>query len=106
MRHDLVLQHARARRHDDAAAVEQRGHEVRERLAGARARLDEQHAVVGEGALNRVGHAQLRRALAVTLERLRQGPPRSKEFRRAHGRTVCRGARRLTPCNPVLRFPL
>ena len=61
--HQLVLQRQRRRGHHDPVVVQQRGHEVAERLAGAGARLDEQVAPPLHGLGDGLRHRDLARAL-------------------------------------------
>ena len=56
---ELVLQRLRARRHDDLAAVEQCGNEIRERLARAGAGLGDERCALGDRARDGVGHREL-----------------------------------------------
>src|SRR5262249_9591966 len=58
----LILQRLRARRHDDLAAVEKRGNEVGERLAGTGAGLRDERCALGDRARDGVGHRELLRA--------------------------------------------
>ena len=69
MPRDLILQRARSRRHDDALARLQRRHEIRERLAGAGAGLDDQRPLVGERARDRRRHRALLGAIFVVRDR-------------------------------------
>ena len=71
---DLLLQVLGAGRDDDALAAQDRRHEVGERLAGAGAGLDEEHAAVLERVGDRRGHAALAVARLEGDERLRQRP--------------------------------
>ena len=56
---ELVLQRERRRGHHDPVLVQQRGHEVAERLAGAGAGLDEQVLLVLHRRGDRLGHRDL-----------------------------------------------
>ena len=56
---ELVLQRERRGRHHHALVVQQRGHEVGQRLAGAGAGLDEQVLVVGQRPTDLLGHLHL-----------------------------------------------
>jgi len=76
---DLILQRARAGRDDHALAARERGHEVRERLAGAGAGLDEQRPIVGERARDRRGHHALLGAILVVRDRRRQRSARRED---------------------------
>ena len=58
---ELLLQVLGAGGDDDALAGEQRRHQVGERLAGARAGLDDQVALVGERGFDGLGHLHLAR---------------------------------------------
>ena len=71
---DLLLQVLGAGRDDHALAAQDRRHEVGERLAGAGAGLDEEHAAVLERVGDRRGHAALAVARLEGDERLRQRP--------------------------------
>ena len=57
----LLLKVLRAGGNDDPLAREQRRDQVRERLAGARARLDDQVALIGERRFDGFGHLDLSR---------------------------------------------
>jgi hypothetical protein len=71
LEHDLLLQGFAGRRHHHAPSAEQRGHKIGERLAGARARLAQQNAILVEGALYRMGHVELPLAVLVARHGLR-----------------------------------
>ncbi|MEJ7603934.1 MAG: hypothetical protein WKG01_39000 [Kofleriaceae bacterium] len=66
---DLILQRARAGRHDHPLARLQRRHEVRERLAGAGPGLDDQRVRVVERAGDRAGHLALLGTIFVVRDR-------------------------------------
>ena len=59
MARDLILQRARSRRHHDALARLQRRDQIRERLAGTRARFDDQWPRVFKRARDGRGHRAL-----------------------------------------------
>jgi hypothetical protein len=63
---ELVLQRLRARRYDHALAGHQRGHKIREGLAGAGAGFGDQHLALGDRFLDRCGHRLLRRTWRIT----------------------------------------
>ena len=63
---ELVLEGERRRGHHDPVAVQQRGHEVAQRLAGAGAGLDEQVALVLHRRGDRLGHRDLAGTLLTT----------------------------------------
>ena len=69
---ELVLQRLRPRGNDHLAAVEEGGHEIREGLAGAGARLGDQRGARGDGVRNRLRHRELLRPEAKSRERARQ----------------------------------
>jgi hypothetical protein len=69
----LILQRLRARRHDDLAPVEQRRHEVRERLARAGAGLGDQRLPQRDRACDRLRHLELLRAETEPRELVREG---------------------------------
>ena len=105
--HQLVLQGERRRGHDHAVVVQQRRHEVAERLAGAGACLDEQVSP----ALHRLGdglrHRHLARAL-LPAELAHRGVEDRTDCRLLdHPSTLCRAAdhagRECTAC--VRWFP-
>ncbi len=106
---ELVLQRLRAGRDDHLAAVEQRGHEVRERLAGAGTGLGDQATARRDRLGDRLGHRQLllakrearqsaRKRTADAEDRAelrrgnRPGGVRFGPFRRVEGRSGQRGA--------------
>ena len=64
----LVLQRARTGRDDDAATRKQRRHEVRERLAGAGARFDDQLRTLRERGRDVFGHRDLLRSGRITRQ--------------------------------------
>ena len=73
LREKLVLQRARAGGDEHAPARQQRRHEVREGLAGARARLDDEGFAVLERPRHALGHAQLLPPEAEVRQRPLQG---------------------------------
>ncbi len=92
---ELVLQRLGARRDDDLAAVEQRGHEVGERLAGARAGLGEEGDARGDRPGDGIGHFKLLRAEPESRERARE----STAFAEDRGETrIGAGRRRFRGC--------
>jgi hypothetical protein len=71
--HELLLQRLGAGGDHDLLARQQRRHEVRERLAGAGAGLDQRDPVLCECLLDSFGHRELLGALFVRSEAARQG---------------------------------
>ena len=69
---DLFLEILRAGGNQDALAAENRGNQIRERLAGAGSRFREQHAAVFEPARDGGGHFDLARAGLEVGDRARQ----------------------------------
>ena len=69
---ELVLEREGRGRDHDAAVVEQRRHEVGERLAGAGAGLDDEVAPLAERVADRLGHRDLARPL-LAAQRLHRG---------------------------------
>jgi hypothetical protein len=69
---ELVLERLGPGRHDDLAAVEQRGHEVGERLAGAGAGFRHELRARCDGAADRLRHLELLRAEPEAGQRARQ----------------------------------
>ncbi len=69
---ELILQGLGAGGDERLAAVEQRGHQIGDRLAGAGAGLGDQHCVVGDGFGDRTGQFDLLRADAVSGDRARE----------------------------------
>jgi hypothetical protein len=69
----------------DAAAELDRGQQVRERLAGARARLGQQQAAVFEHLAHGLGETLLRGPFFVRRQRAGQLPCPSEEGPRGHG---------------------
>ncbi len=89
---ELVLQREGRRRHDHAVAVQQRGHEVAERLAGAGAGLDEQVLLVVHRRGHGLGHRDLARPL-LAAELLDGRPSTSRTARLLdHPSTLCGGS--------------
>src|SRR5262249_754430 len=72
---DLLLQVLRAGRDEHALAAEDRGNEIRERLARAGAGLREQNAALGEDVGDRGGHLALSVTRFESLERRGQRTP-------------------------------
>ncbi len=84
----LVLQRARAGGNDDLATGQQCGHEVRERLAGAGARLDHQLRAFLQRGGHVLRHLDLLRARGVARQRAGQRPVGAQDFsqRQCHAR--------------------
>ena len=91
----LVLQRLGARRDDDLAAVQEGGHDVRERLAGAGAGFRDELAALGDGPRDRLRHRELLRAETESRKRARERPAVAEDGveRGVVGRTRCRGRR-------------
>ena len=83
---DLLLQSTGSGRDDDLLAAQNCRHEVSEGLARSGAGFANQHAIAGEGALDRVGHCELTGPVLVA-------PSDREEALRAPGFPVVPGAR-------------
>src|SRR4051794_13339638 len=81
---DLLLQVLRAGRDENPVAAENRGDQIRERLASAGTRLGEEDAAVREHVRYRGGHGELRWTRFESLERSRQRAPWREDG--VHGR--------------------
>ncbi|GAA2746187.1 hypothetical protein GCM10009868_30650 [Terrabacter aerolatus] len=79
-----------------------RGHEVGERLAGARAGLHEQVLAVVDGVRDGLGHLDLARALGATDSRHRGVEEVVERGSLRHWASVCRRDRVVTPRPPTL----
>ncbi len=98
--HDLVLQRASAGRDDDLLPAQQRRHQIGERLAGARAGFDQEHAAMLERVLHGVRHRALTGAMFVAREGASEWPSRAQSIGGAHGafiRANPAAAKRLCP---------
>ena len=83
---ELVLQRLGAGGDDHLAAVQERGDEIRERLAGAGAGLGDQRAAPGDGRRDGIGHRELLRTEAEAGERPGQEAAFTQDRGRAPGR--------------------
>ena len=88
----LVLQRLRAGRHDHLAAPQQRGHEIREGLAGAGARLGDQRAAPVDRIGHRLRHLDLSVAGAIAVHVGRQGAVRGEDLRERAVPVGCGGS--------------
>ncbi len=77
---ELVLECPRAGRDDHAPARHERRHEVSERLARPRARLDDEGLPALHGRRHVLGHGELAVAHDVSGERLGERPVRAEQF--------------------------
>jgi hypothetical protein len=85
---ELILQGPRAGRDDDPATGQQRWHEVRERLAGARSRFDDQLPAIFKRCRDVFGHGDLLQARRIRGQRARQRSVRTEDVSERRGHDV------------------